>query len=117
MKKPGLFRTVIGWLRRSIQLRAVVSTVALTGLALVALGGFLSYSIGNGLFQTRLTQVLNESQRAVIQVQNTFSASSVTDEVALQTLMNSVVPSLESNTASQERQRRRGRIRSKRMFS
>ncbi|MEY4410870.1 MAG: hypothetical protein RLZ69_444 [Actinomycetota bacterium] len=104
MKKPGLFRTVIGWLRRSIQLRAVVSTVALTGLALVALGGFLSYSIGNGLFQTRLTQVLNESQRAVIQVQNTFSASSVTDEVALQTLMNSVVPSLESNTASQERQ-------------
>ena len=95
---------MIGWFRRYIQLRAVVSTVLLTGIAMTALGGFLSYSIGNGLFQTRLTQVLSESQRAVIQVQNTFSASNVTDEVALQTLMNSVVPSLESNTATQERQ-------------
>ena len=103
MKKPGLFRSGIGLLRRSIQVRAVVSTLALTGIALVVLGGFLSFSIGNGLFQTRLTQVLNESQRAVIQVQNTFSASNVTDEVALQTLMNSVVPSLESNSGSQER--------------
>ncbi|MEN9715653.1 MAG: hypothetical protein RJA35_1120 [Actinomycetota bacterium] len=103
MKKPGLLRAIIGWLRRYIQLRAVVSTVALTGVALVALGGFLSYSIGNGLFQTRLTQVLNESQRSVIQVQNTFSASNVSDEVALQTLMNSVVPSLESNSGSQQR--------------
>jgi two-component system, OmpR family, sensor histidine kinase MtrB len=104
VKKPGLFRRGIGLLRRSIQVRAVVSTLALTGIALVVLGGFLSFSIGNGLFQTRLTQVLNESQRAVIQVQNTFSASNVTDEVALQTLMNSVVPSLESNSGSQERQ-------------
>lgn len=97
-------RTIIGLLRRYIQLRAVLSTVVLTGIAMTALGGFLSYSIGNGLFQTRLTQVLSESQRSVIQIQNTFSASNVSDEVALQTLMNSVVPSLESNTASQERQ-------------
>jgi two-component system sensor histidine kinase MtrB len=103
VKKPGLVRSALGLLRRSIQLRAVVSTVFLTGIALVALGGFLSYSIGNGLFETRLNQVLSESQRAVVQVQNTFSASNVTDEVALQTLMNSVVPSLESNSVSQER--------------
>jgi len=103
VKRPGLLRRAIGWLRQSIQARAVISTVALTGLALVVLGGFLSYSIGNGLFSTRLTQVLNESQRSVIQVQNTFSASNVTDEVGLQTLMNSVVPSLESNSGSQER--------------
>jgi len=103
VKKRGLVRRAVGWLRQSIQARAVISTVALTGLALVVLGGFLSYSIGNGLFSTRLTQVLNESQRAVIQVQNTFSAANVTDEVGLQTLMNSVVPSLESNSGSQER--------------
>lgn len=103
MKKPGLVRAAVGIFRRSIQLRAVVSTLALTGVAMVALGGFLSYSIGNGLFQTRLTQVLNESQRAVIQVQNTFSASNVSDETGLQTLMNSVVPTLESNSGSQDR--------------
>ena len=96
-------RSLIGIFRRSIQLRAVISTTALTGIALVALGGFLSYSIGNGLFQTRLAQVINESQRSVVQVQNTFNASNVTDEAGLQTLMNSVVPSLESNSGSQER--------------
>jgi len=96
-------RATIGWFRRSIQLRAVISTLALTGIAMVALGGFLSYSIGNGLFQTRLAQVLSESQRAVIQTQNTFSAANVSDEAALQTLMNSVVPTLESNSGSQAR--------------
>lgn len=82
----------------------MVSTVFLSGIALVALGGFLSYSIGNGLFQTRLDQVLSESQRAVVQVQNTFSAANISDEVALQTLMNSVVPNLESNNGNQDRQ-------------
>jgi len=103
VKLRGLAKTTLGWFRRSIQFRAVISTLALTGIAMVALGGFLSYSIGNGLFQTRLNQVLNESQRAVIEVQNTFSASTVTDEAGLQTLMNSVVPSIESNSGTQER--------------
>jgi len=46
---------------------------------------------------------LDESQRAVVQVQSTFSAANVTDEVALQTLMNSVVPNLESNNGNQDR--------------
>jgi two-component system sensor histidine kinase MtrB len=104
VKRLGLPKTFIGLLRRSIQARSVVSTVFLAGIALVALGGFLSYSIGNGLFQTRQSQILNESQRAVIQVQNTFSAANITDEVALQTLMNSVVPNLESNIGNQDRQ-------------
>jgi len=103
VKTLGLPKTLIGLLRRSIQLRAVVSTVVLSGLALVALGGFLSFSIGSGLFQTRQNQVLDESQRAVVQVQSTFSAANVTDEVALQTLMNSVVPNLESNNGNKDR--------------
>ena len=81
----------------------MVSTVVLSGIALVALGGFLSYSIGNGLFQTRQAQILSESQRAVIQVQNTFRAANISDEIALQTLMNSVVPNLESNIGNQDR--------------
>jgi len=102
---PKLFSgaSPFGLFRRSIQFRAVVSVVALSGIALVALGGFLSYSIGAGLFQTRESQILSESQRAVAQVQNTFSAANVTDEVALQTLMNSVVPNLEADNGTQSR--------------
>lgn len=89
--------------RRSVQARAVATTVALSGVLLIALGGFLSFSIGNGLFEARLTQILAESEAAVIDVQNTFAASSVNDEVSLQTLMNSVVPKLESTGVADSR--------------
>lgn len=89
--------------RRSVQARAVTTTVLLSGVLIAALGGFLSFSIGSGLFEARLNQVLAESEAAVIDVQNTFSASSVNDEVALQTLMNSVVPKLEATGVADTR--------------
>ena len=90
-------------LRRSVQARAVATTVALSSVLLVALGWFLSFSIGNGLFEERLQQALAESEAAVLDVQNTFAAASVSDEVALQTLMNSVVPKLEATGVSDTR--------------
>ncbi|MEY3677775.1 MAG: hypothetical protein RL351_1002, partial [Actinomycetota bacterium] len=96
MKLRAAIDWALGLFRRFLQVRAVFTTVVLSGLALLIVGGFLSYSIGNGLYQTRLNQILAESERGVVEVQNTFSASTVTDEIALQTLLNSVVPSLES---------------------
>jgi two-component system sensor histidine kinase MtrB len=98
------FRWLFGAFRRSLQLRYVAITVILSGIALVAVGGFLSYSIGSGLYTTRQQQILAESERAVIDVQNTFAASGAADEVSLQTLMNSVVPDLESNISNSNRQ-------------
>ena len=86
----------IGLFRRSIRARAVALTLFFTAIALLVLGGFLSYTIDSGLYSTRLEQVLSESRRAAIDVQNTFSASSVSDEVALQSMMNQVVPDFES---------------------
>ena len=94
---------MFGLFRRSVQARAVATTVALSGVLLVALGGFLSFSIGQGLFEARLKQILAESESAVIDVQNTFAASSVNDEVALQTIMNSVVPKLEATGVADSR--------------
>ena len=93
----------LGLFRRFLQVRAVFTTVVLSGIALLIVGGFLSYSIGNGLYQTRVTQILAESERGVVEVQNTFSASTVTDEIALQSLLNSVVPTLESSGTSDSR--------------
>ena len=90
-------------LRRSVQARAVATTVALSTVLLVALGWFLSFSIGNGLFDERLQQVLAESEVAVLDVQNTFAAATVSDEIALQTLMNSVVPKLEATEVADTR--------------
>lgn len=103
MSLSRLLKQFVLLLSRSLQARAVFSTLALSTFALIVLGGFLSFGIGNGLYQTRVQQVLQESERAVVEVQNTFSASSATDDVALQTLMNSVVPKLETTTQDQTR--------------
>ena len=79
-------------------------TVVLSSLALVTVGGFLSYSIGSGLYETRVQQILQESKRAAAEVQNTFSGAGNTDTVALQALVNTVVPNLEQSTAVGSRQ-------------
>ena len=103
MNPKKLFRSAVGLLRRSLQVRTVAATVGFSAVALVLLGGFLSYSIGTGLFNTRLNQVLGESERAFIEVQNTFSAATANDEIALQTLVNSVVPNLENTGTAESR--------------
>ena len=103
MKPKELVRAIARQFRRSLQLRAVAATVAFSAVALILLGGFLSYSIGTGLFNTRLTQILNESERALVEAQNTFSAATVTDEITLQRLVNSVVPNIESTGSADTR--------------
>lgn len=95
---------MISLFRRSLTARTVVATVVLSSLALITLGGFLSYSLANGFYQNRLSQVLFETERAVSSVQNTVAAASLNDETALQTLINSVVPSLEITDGSATRQ-------------
>ena len=97
------FSAIIDFFRRSLRARYVTATVALSAIALVAVGGFLSFSIGAGLFQTRVDQILQESKQATSEVQKTFSASGNTDVVGLQTLVNEVIPNLEQKTANGSR--------------
>lgn len=94
---------VVAYFRRSLQARWVAATIVLTTVALVSVGGFLSYSIGAGLFDTKLQQALKDAERATVEVQNTFTATTASDLVSLQTLMNTVVPSLESANANDSR--------------
>ena len=95
---------MISLLRRSIQARAVFATIALTSIALVTLGGFLSFALSDGLYRARLQQVLEETERAVALVQDTVSAASLTDETAMQSLLNSIVPTLEIRGTNESRQ-------------
>jgi two-component system sensor histidine kinase MtrB len=95
---------VINLLRRSVTARTVFATVSLSAISLAALGGFLSFSLANNFYQNRLAQVLSETERAVGSVQGTIAAASLTDETSLQTLINSVVPSLEISGGSGSRQ-------------
>jgi two-component system, OmpR family, sensor histidine kinase MtrB len=99
-----LIRWALRLFRRSLQARYVAASVVLSTIALIAVGGFLSYSIGAGLFSARVQQVLKDSTRAVTEVQSTFSSASATDEATLQSLLNSVIPALESSASSEPRQ-------------
>ena len=103
MNLRGIAKAVISYFKKSLQARYTATTVILSGVALVAVGGFLSYSIGSGLFATRLDQVIKDSARSASEVQNIFSSASTTDEIGLQSIMNSIVPNLESSTTSEPR--------------
>ena len=94
----------MNWLRKSLTAKAVLTTLGLSLVALITLGGFLSYSLANSFYQNRVDQVLSETERAIGSVQNTIAAASLADETALQTLINSVVPSLQITGSSANRQ-------------
>jgi two-component system sensor histidine kinase MtrB len=88
----------------SLQIRAVVYTVTLSGTALVILGGVLSVSIGNGLFSTRTEQVILESNRAKFTVSRLFEGVSGQGSWRFQQVLDELVPELESIGVSQTRQ-------------
>lgn len=77
--------------RRSLQLRTVTFSVLLSTLALVVVGTYMSYSIGQGLFQDRLGQVLKESAGTNTTTQGVFDSATSTDPSALRTLSYTAV--------------------------
>ncbi|SMQ60804.1 MtrAB system histidine kinase MtrB [Agreia sp. VKM Ac-1783] len=88
-----------GW-RRSLQFRTIVITVALSAVALSATGAFVSTSISNDLFNSRLDQVLIESKRAATAAQAIFDSSDVTGQAASLSLQNSVNNAITASTSS-----------------
>lgn len=92
------------WLRKSLTAKAVLTTLGLSFLALITLGGFLSFSLANAFYQNRVEQILSETERAVGSVQSTIAAASLNDETSLQTVLNSVVPSFQVSGSTANRQ-------------
>lgn len=75
--------------RISLQFRTVAITVALSGIAILLAGGFISFSIGNDLFTSRLNQVLGDGGRATTAAQRILDASDAADRADVQTLLGS----------------------------
>ena len=90
--------------RSSLQIRALVYTVALSGSALIVLGGVLSVSIGNGLFNTRTEHAVLESNRAKFAVARLFDGVSGQNSWQLEQKLEDVVSELELIGVSQTRQ-------------
>lgn len=83
------FRRVAALWRSSLQFRTVGITVVLSGLAILLVGVYMSVSIGNDLFQSRLNQVLLESNRATTAAQGILDSSDAADRVQVQALLGS----------------------------
>ena len=59
--------------RSSLQLRTVITTVVLSGLAVIVIGASISFSVGANLFDLRKDQVLSTSATAVLTGQSVFN--------------------------------------------
>jgi two-component system sensor histidine kinase MtrB len=67
----------------SLLVRTVAITVVLSAVAVSIIGAYMSYSVGNNLFDLRVRQVLSVAEQTTISLQNRFDAeeSSVTPDV------------------------------------
>ena len=79
-------RAVRSW-RRSLQFRTIVVTLALSLFALLISSFYMSLTIGNDLFQSRVSQVQQDSARAIEAAQSILDSSSDQGRASTQELM------------------------------
>lgn len=82
--------------RRSLRVRTVLITLVLSSIALLAVGGVVSYTIAQGLFEDRKDQVLEESARATIAAQNIVDSTLATDPTTLSYTRSSAIRSVQT---------------------
>lgn len=92
--------TIARWWRGSLQFRTVAITLLLTALAILLTGIYMSFSIGNDLYKSRLDQALRDSARATSSAQNTLDAADVSDSAAVRHLLNDALASIGTATSS-----------------
>jgi two-component system sensor histidine kinase MtrB len=86
--------------RRSLQFRTVLLTLALSGLAILVIGLYISFSIASNLFQAQRERVLEASNNATAAAQSFLDSSDATDPASLQALMGSAVETVTSVSGS-----------------
>jgi two-component system sensor histidine kinase MtrB len=86
--------------RTSLQVRTVAITMLLTGLAILLTGMYLSYSVGDNLYQQRLDQALTDSSRATTAAQNQLNAADVTTPEAVKHLLDTALTAVQTSTSS-----------------
>lgn len=94
---------VVRFWRASLQWRTVAIAVVLSGLAVTVVATYMSVSIGNNLFSSRLDGVLAESSRASNLAQSIFDADLATADTTrtdLESLSSVVGGTIRSSTTS-----------------
>ncbi|MFM6975184.1 MAG: hypothetical protein ACKOXM_08700 [Agromyces sp.] len=85
---------VVGVWRRSMQVRVVALTLALSGTAVLIIGLTISYTVAANLFQSQLNQVLTLSAQANNTADSILQSSDASDASAVQSVMNSTLRSI-----------------------
>ncbi|QAY74545.1 HAMP domain-containing histidine kinase [Agromyces protaetiae] len=73
--------------RRSLQFRTVLITVLLSGLAILVIGIYITFSIASSLFQQQLDDALDRSNDAAAAAQSTLEATDASDRAALDSVV------------------------------
>lgn len=96
----GLPKRIPHLWRRSLQFRAVGLSVLFAGIAIVAVGVYMSVAISNDLFHSRLEQVLGQSQRAQASAQRIFDSGVASDRAGLQNLLDTSLVAIRDTSSS-----------------
>ena len=88
--------------RRSLQFRTVIITLGLSGLAILVIGLYISFSVASNLFQAQREGVLEASNNATAAAQSILDSSDATDRASLQSLMGSAVSTITSISGSSD---------------
>ncbi|MGN6128196.1 MAG: MtrAB system histidine kinase MtrB [Humibacter sp.] len=94
---PG--RLVHLW-RTSLQFRTVLSTVALTGAAVLIAGLVVTFVVAGDLYQSRLDQAYHDAARATTDAQKKLDASDATDPEAIDNLFLQVFGDVKNSTTT-----------------
>ncbi len=95
---------IAGRWRRSLQFRTVVATLLLTSLALVAVGGFLSNQIANGLYKERFGQFQGEASYGLGEIKEIFRDTTAADRDSTDRLARDTLDRLGAPGADAPRQ-------------
>lgn len=101
---PGWWREVpqrlVAVWRRSLQFRTVIITLALSSLAILVIGAYISFSVASNIFQQQLDRVLDASNNATVAAQRILDSSDAADRASLQSLMSSTVRTVQAVSGS-----------------
>ena len=92
-------RAVRLW-RGSLQLRTILITVALSTIAVTAIGIYISSSVRSNLFDSRQQQVVAEAGRATTQAQRVFTqAAELADSQDLEVVLDTATTAIQRSTS------------------
>lgn len=86
--------------RHSLQFRTVLITIGLSGLAILVIGLYITFSIASNLFESQRDRALDASNSAAAAAQTLLESSAAADRGALQSVLDQAVRTVQTVSGS-----------------